>query len=87
MMTGAVTLSLSRRRLLAISAVLGLVVLSGTGMLLLRGAAPAARFVEYRMPGPRDGPMAIAAAADGTVWFTIDHADAIGRVRGGRIEL
>jgi virginiamycin B lyase len=31
--------------------------------------------------------MAIAAAADGTVWFTIDQADAIGRVRGDRIEL
>ena len=39
------------------------------------------------MPDPHDGPMAIAAAADGTIWFTIDQADAIGRVRGGRIEL
>ena len=87
MMTGAVTLSPSRRRLLAISAVLGLVVLSGAGMLLLRGAAPAARFVEYSMPRPRDGPMAIAVAPDGAVWFTIDQADAIGRVRGDRIEL
>ena len=85
-MTEAVTLSPPRRRLLAMSAALGLVVLSGAGMLLLRWAAPAARFVEYRMPGPRDGPMAIAAAADGTVWFTIDQADAIGRVRTGRIE-
>ena len=47
------------------SAALGLVVLSGAGMLLLRWGAPAARFVEYRMPGPHDGPMAIAAAADG----------------------
>ena len=55
--------------------------------MLLREVAPAVRFVEYRMPGPHDGPMAIAAAADGTVWFTIDQADAIGRVRGGRIEL
>ena len=87
-MTEVVTLSSpSRRRLLAVSAALGLVLLSGAGILLLRWAAPAARFVEYRMPGPRDGPMAIAAAADGTVWFTIDQADAIGRIRGGRIEL
>jgi virginiamycin B lyase len=86
MMTEAVTLSPPRRRLLTISAA-GLVVLSSAGMLLLRWAAPAARFVEYRMPGTRDAPMAIAAAADGTVWFTIDQADAIGRVRGGRIDL
>ena len=25
-------------------------------------------------------------ASDGSIWFTIDHADAIGRVRNGRIE-
>jgi virginiamycin B lyase len=87
MMTEAATLSLSRRRLLAFSAALALVASSGAGVLLLRGMAPAARFVEYRMPDPRDGPMAIAAAADGTVWFTIDQRDAIGRVRGGRVEL
>ena len=87
MMMEAATPSPSRRRLLALSAALALVGLSGAGVLLLQGTAPAARFVEYRMPGPRDGPMAIAAAADGTVWFTIDQRDAIGRVRGGRIEL
>jgi virginiamycin B lyase len=66
---------------------LGLAALSGAGMVLLRDTAPVARFVEYRMPGPYDGPTAIAAAPDGTVWFTIDQADAIGRIRGGRIEL
>ena len=86
-MTKAARLSPPRRRLLAISAALGLAVLSGAGMLLLRDTAPVARFVEYRMPGPHDGPTAIAAAPDGTVWFTIDQADAIGRIRGGRIEL
>ena len=86
-MTKAAKLSPSHRLLLVIGAALGLVMLSGAGMLLLWGAASSARFVEYRMPGPHGGPMAIAAAADGTVWFTIDQADAIGRVRGGRIEL
>jgi virginiamycin B lyase len=87
MTTKAATLSPSLPRLLAVGATLGLIVLGGAGMLLLRGATPAARFVEYRMSGLRDGPMAIAAAADGTVWFTIDQANAIGRVRGGRVEL
>jgi virginiamycin B lyase len=86
-MAKALTPSPSRRLLLVISTGLGFVVLGGAGALLWWEAAPAARFVEYRMPGVRDGPMAIAAAADGTVWFTIDQADAIGRVRGGRIEL
>ncbi len=45
----------------------GVVVLSAAGMLMMWWAAPAARFVEHRMPGTRDAPMAIAAAADGTV--------------------
>lgn len=77
----------SLRRLLAISAALALAVLGGAGVLLMRDAAPAARFVEYPMADPHDGPMAIAAGADGTVWFTIDQANAIGRLRGGRVEL
>ena len=46
----------------------------------------AAWFVEYRMLQPLDTPTAIAAAADGTIWFTIDLAAAIGRVRDGRLE-
>jgi virginiamycin B lyase len=44
------------------------------------------RFVEYRMPQPLDTPTAIAAAPDGTIWFTIDLAEAIGRVRNGQLE-
>ena len=35
---------------------------------------------------PLDSPTAIAAAPDGTIWFTIDLAAAIGRVRNGEIE-
>jgi virginiamycin B lyase len=70
-----------RRRVFA--ATVGLVALAGAGAALMR-AAPL-RFVEYRMTDPQDAPIAIAAA-NGTVWFTIDHADAIGRVQGDRIE-
>jgi virginiamycin B lyase len=38
------------------------------------------------MPQPLDTPTVIAAAADGTIWFTIDLAAAIGRIRDGRLE-
>ena len=38
------------------------------------------------MPEPEDMPIGIAAAADGTVWFSIGGADAIGRVRDGQLE-
>ncbi len=43
-------------------------------------------FVEYRMLRETDIPTAVAVAPDGTVWFTIELADAIGRLRDGRIE-
>lgn len=52
-----------------------------------RLSAPSAvSVVEYAMLEPKDTPTALAAAADGTVWFTIDLAAAIGRVRDGKIE-
>ena len=70
------------RRRRVIAAAVGLVALAGAGAALMRTPV---RFVEYRMIDPQDAPIAIAAA-NGTVWFTIDHADAIGRVQGDRIE-
>jgi virginiamycin B lyase len=42
-------------------------------------------FTEYRMRTPTDIPAAIAVARDGTVWFTIEFSDAIGRLRDGEI--
>ena len=45
-----------------------------------------ASVVEYAMLEPRDTPTALAIAPDGTIWFTIDFAAAIGRVRAGRVE-
>ncbi len=79
--------SLARRRLAAIIAVAGIAVLVAASVLLVRGGAPSARlFVEYPMSDPQDAPMAIAAAADGTMWFTIGQAESIGRVRGGRVD-
>jgi virginiamycin B lyase len=44
------------------------------------------QFVEYPMTQPQDMPVAIATAPDGTVWFTIDGAAALGRVRNGAVE-
>jgi virginiamycin B lyase len=66
-------------------AVLGIAILAG-GALWLARASPEKKFVEYRMDEPQDAPIAIAAGSDGSIWFTIDHADAIGRLRNGRIE-
>ena len=68
-----------------LAAVLLVALLGGAAVWLAR-PDPARRFVEYRMTEPLDTPTAIAAAADGTVWFTIDLAAAIGRVRDGRLE-
>jgi virginiamycin B lyase len=81
----------NRPRLLAkfgagtLAAVFGLAVLAAGAFLLLR-AFPGEKFVEYRMSEPEDAPIAIAAGSDGSIWFTIDHADAIGRLRNGHIE-
>jgi virginiamycin B lyase len=43
-------------------------------------------FVEYAMPRRTDIPTAVAIASDGTVWFTIEFSDTIGRLRDGRLE-
>ena len=77
----------ARGRLVAILAVPAIAVLIAASVLLVRSGAPSARlFVEYPMSDPQDAPMAIAAAADGTIWFTIGQADSIGRVRNGRVD-
>ena len=43
-------------------------------------------FVEWKMPQVTDIPVAVARARDGTVWFTIDSSNAIGRLKDGRVE-
>jgi len=69
----------------ALAAALGIAVLA-TGAFLLVRAVPEEKFVEYRMDEPQDAPIAIAAGTDGSIWFTMDHADAIGHLRNGRVE-
>jgi virginiamycin B lyase len=68
-----------------LAAVLGIAILAAGAVLLTR-AINREEFVEYRMAEPQDAPIAIAAGTDGSIWFTIDHSDAIGRVRNGRVE-
>jgi virginiamycin B lyase len=74
------------RRLWALLAAIGLAALLGILIKLVQSGAPTGRFVEYAMPNAEEAPTAIAAAPDGTIWFTIDQAEAIGRWREGRIE-
>jgi virginiamycin B lyase len=52
----------------------------------LYGLWEARGFTEYRMPDRTDIPTAVAVAADGTVWLTIEFAPAIGILRNGRVE-
>ena len=68
-----------------LAAVVGIAALAAGALVLIR-TFPGQRFVEYRMDEPQDAPIAIAAGSDGSIWFTIDHASAIGRLRNGQIE-
>lgn len=43
-------------------------------------------FVEYPMMVSNDIPTAVAVAPDGTVWFTIGFADAVGMIREGKMQ-
>src|SRR5215475_1287023 len=43
-------------------------------------------FEEFNLSDRGDIPVAIAIARDGTVWFTLESADSIGRLRNGKIE-
>jgi virginiamycin B lyase len=74
----------SRRNGLIVGLALAAVALAGTVAFFFRGGGP--RFVEYRMPDTLESPTAIAAGADGAVWFTIDRSDVIGRAHNGAIE-
>ena len=49
------------------------------------GPLKAAGFEEVRL-SRGDMPVAIATAGDGTVWFTLESSNAIGRLRDGRVE-
>src|SRR5215470_19764842 len=73
------------RRIWLVAAVVAAALL-GTAAWLANVNQPGTRFVEYQMEHPLDMPTAIAAAPDGSIWFTIDLAAAMGRVRDGHLE-
>ena len=50
------------------------------------GTGSSADFVEYPMAVASDIPTTVAAGPDGTVWFTISFADAIGMIRDGKMQ-
>src|SRR5207342_825872 len=50
------------------------------------GPGPAGDFVEYPMTVANDIPTTVAAAPDGTIWFTIGFADAVGMIRDGKMQ-
>lgn len=63
------------------------VVAAGLGTLVWRlGLRSDPGFVEFPMLVRTDIPTAVAAAPDGTVWFTIEFSDAIGIFRNGKID-
>jgi virginiamycin B lyase len=62
-------------------------IVSGLALLAWRiGTSGLRGFEEFRLPNRTDMPVAIAAAHNGTVWFTLESSDAIGLFRNGRIE-
>lgn len=76
---------MKKRSKLVISIIVAAAVFGAVALIFLRGG-PKGDFVEYAMLEKTDIPTAIALAPDGTVWFTMDMANAIGRVRGGKLE-
>ena len=65
------------------------VLLGGTGLGLLSwrlGPWAPPGFAEQPLPTGGGVPAALALAPDGAVWFTLDNANAIGVLRGGRIQ-
>ncbi|HLQ21765.1 MAG TPA: hypothetical protein VK132_01095, partial [Gemmatimonadales bacterium] len=59
---------------------------AGAGVTGLIGRWARWGFVEFKMPSRTDIPVAVVVARDGTVWFTLEASDAVGRLRNGVIQ-
>lgn len=75
----------SRRAWLALA--IALAVVAGLALLIWPTRPWDARaFEEIKLASRADIPVAIATARDGTVWFTLESSDSIGRIRNGQVE-
>ena len=83
------TLSRPRLRqpvLLGLAATALAAIAAGGFFYIRRDSGPSAHFIEYPVHQASRMPTAIAAGPDGSVWFTIDMGDAVGRLRDGHID-
>ena len=76
----------SRRAWLASAIAVGLIGAGWSASSWLTRQPGRGAFQEFKLPHRTDMPVAIAAAPDGTVWFTLEASDAIGRLRNGQLE-
>jgi virginiamycin B lyase len=83
-------ISVPRRRWLyrpLLLALAGMALLAaGATYFVLHSSGPSAHFVEYPVRKASQMPTAIATGPDGSVWFSIDLSDEIGRLHDGRID-
>ena len=84
--SGARRSTATRRRALLVACGLAVLAAAGTVAWLLESRLSKGPFQEYAMLQSLDMPTAIAAGPDGVVWFTIDLARAMGRLRNGKVE-
>jgi virginiamycin B lyase len=71
---------------LAALALVALVAVAAAGLYRWRSDEGRLHVVEYPVGEGRDTPVALAAGADGAVWFTLDSTDVLGVIRGGKVE-
>jgi len=76
----------SRRNLISIVVVLVVVIAAALFWHMRHGFDSGGDFIEYPMTVANDIPTAVATGPDGTVWFTIGFADAVGMIRDGKIQ-
>jgi virginiamycin B lyase len=76
----------SRRNLVLIAVALVVAIAAASVWRMRNGHGSAGDFVEYPMTVASDIPTAVAVGPDGTVWFTIGFADAVGMIRDGKLQ-
>jgi virginiamycin B lyase len=76
----------SRRNLILIVVALVVALAAVLFWRLRGGTGSGTDFIEFPMTVANDIPTAVATGPDGTVWFTIGFADAVGMIRDGKVE-